>query len=53
MGAFEYMSVPVRANDENVTIYRQIFAIATAHVQADGTGFEAFQESFNDWPWLR
>jgi hypothetical protein len=46
------ITVPVRTDDKNVTIYRQIFAIAAAHVQTDGARFEAFQKSFNDWPWL-
>jgi hypothetical protein len=47
------VSVPVRTDDEDIPIYSQIFAIATAHVQTDGARFEAFQKSFNDWPWLR
>jgi hypothetical protein len=47
------MGVPVRADDKNVTVYRQIFAVAAAHVQTDRAGFKAFQESFNNRPWLR
>jgi hypothetical protein len=47
------MSVPVRGDNKDVTIYRQVFAIAAAHVQTDGAGFKSFQKPFNDWPWLK
>ena len=47
------MSVPVRADNEDVTVYRQIFAIATTYVQTHGAGLKTFQKSLYDWPRLR
>lgn len=47
-----FLYVPVRANDEDITVHGQIFAIATADVQAYGAGLEPLEESLNDGPWL-
>ena len=44
--------VPVWANDKDITIHRQIFAIATSDVQTNGARFETFEEALDDWPRL-
>jgi hypothetical protein len=44
--------IPIRPNDENIPIHRQVLSIPTAHIQTHGSRLETLQETLNNRPGL-
>jgi len=46
------LDIPIRSNYKDILVDGEVFAIAAAHIDTDGTGLQVLEESLHNGPWL-